>query len=82
MYVLIFLQGQWLPSYSQFCHFSLNKSFKTYLGLTLPPGIRNWQLISPHSSQLSRTVVKNIIYFEYDIDTLWKKSCSYLRTGD
>ncbi len=27
---------------------SQNKSFKTYLGLMLPPGSRNWKLLSHH----------------------------------
>ncbi len=44
-----FLQLQWLLSYQQFCVFSLNESCKTYLGPMLPPGSRNWQLISSNS---------------------------------
>ncbi len=35
-------------SCSKFCDFLVNKSWKTYLGLMLPPVGRNWQLISPH----------------------------------
>ncbi len=45
---LFFLQLQWLLSYQRFCDFSPNKSCKTQLGPMLPPGSRNWQLISPH----------------------------------
>ncbi len=40
---LFFLQLQQLPSYLQFCDFSLNKSCKIHLGSVLPPGSRNWQ---------------------------------------
>ncbi len=43
---LCFLQLQWLLNYYQCCDFSQNKSCKTYLGPMLPPGSRNWQLIS------------------------------------
>jgi hypothetical protein len=34
--------------FSKFCYFSLNKSYKTYLGPMLSPGVRNWQLIYPN----------------------------------
>jgi hypothetical protein len=45
---LFLLYIERLPSYQPFLSFSINKSFKTYLGQMLPPGGKNWQLISPH----------------------------------
>ncbi len=51
----LILDDYWRPNHSgcwvffAICDFSLNKSWKTYLGTRLPPGSRNWQLISPHS---------------------------------
>ncbi len=51
----LILDDYWRPNLSgcwvffAICDFSLNKSWKTYLGTRLPPGSRNWQLISPYS---------------------------------
>ncbi len=53
---IVFLQLQWLLSYQQFCDFSLNKSCKAYLESKLPPGGRNWQLISPHCIVISSCI--------------------------
>ncbi len=48
---LFFLQPQRLLNFQQFCDFSQNKICKTYLATALPPGGKNWQLISPHYFQ-------------------------------
>ncbi len=44
--MLIFPLASVAVEFKQFCDFSLNKSCKTYLGTMLPPGGRNWKLIS------------------------------------
>ncbi len=44
----IFCQNNWLLNSYQCCHFSLNKSWKAYLGTMLPSRCRDWQLIYPN----------------------------------
>jgi hypothetical protein len=49
--VLTFYLALVVVSFWQFCDFSLNKSFETYLGTMLPPGGRNGQLILPRKTK-------------------------------
>ncbi len=46
--------GCWVITCQQFCDFSVNKSCKTHLKPILPPGGRNWQLISPHQQKIAK----------------------------
>ncbi len=69
---LFFLYFQWLLSFQQFCHFSLNKSCKTYLGAMLPLGGRNWQLISPHFNNQFLQCAKVPALIN------WHKRCCYV----
>jgi hypothetical protein len=70
--VLIFsLASVVVKFFKQYRDFSLNKSCKTYLGPTLPPGGRNWQLISPHyirKIKKGRPFKKNILFNFYRIE--------------
>ncbi len=59
-------QLQWFLSHSQFCDYSIIKSQKKYLSLMLPPGDRNWQLINPNYTFLSKSSLK-IAYLQKEM---------------
>jgi hypothetical protein len=56
----------WFLSYSQFCDYYRIKSRKTYPSLMLPPGDRNWQLINPNYTFLSKSSLK-ITYLQKEM---------------
>ncbi len=60
--MLIFSLGSVVAKLSAICDFSLNKSFKTYQGSMLPPGVRNWQLISPHCIYFGGNVERETVH--------------------
>ncbi len=64
---VFFLWLKWLLNYWQFCDLLLHKSHKAYLGLMLPPGDRNWQLIDPK--------YKNCLFY------FWKIHLTFLIIG-
>ena len=69
--MLIFCLVWWLPSYWQFCGFSLNKSCKTYLGLK--------PLISVGCSKCSTTglmlLIMNLFLMTKDVESVSNLFC-------
>ncbi len=62
IYFFSSLSGCWVIS--NFVIFSLNKSCETHLETLLPPGGRNWQLITPYLKYFS---IPKCFYYCYSI---------------